>query len=72
MPMAIVDRITIEARRAALAARVAEAQRGHAELMQMLGELERNLIAMQGGLQELDGLLDTKEESGGDRDESAE
>lgn len=63
MPMAIVDRITIEARRAALAARVAEAQRGHAELMQMLGELERNLIAMQGGLQELDSLLDTKEES---------
>lgn len=61
MPMAIVDRITIEARRAALAARVAEAQRGHAELMQMLGELERNLIAMHGGLQELDGLLDTAE-----------
>jgi len=59
--MAIIDRITIEARRAALAARVAEAQRGHAELMQMLGELERNLIAMQGGLQELDGLLDTAE-----------
>ena len=63
MPMAIVDRITIEARRAALAARVAEAQRGHAEPMQMLGELERNLIAMHCGLQELDGLLDTKEES---------
>ena len=58
---------TIRARREALAAQKAQAEQQYAELERTLRLLDRNICAMQGGLQELDALLaeaeqDTKEE----------
>lgn len=57
----------IEARRAALAAQHKEARLQYAELekaieqqQQLLAQLQRNLDAMHGGLQELDALLEEK------------
>lgn len=47
----------IRARRAALAAQLAEAQQQYAQLETMLHTLDRQLCAMHGGLQELDALL---------------
>jgi len=47
----------IKARRNALAAMLAEAQAQYNELEQTLHALDRQLCAMQGGLQELDALL---------------
>ena len=47
----------IQARRDELAAQLAEAQQQYAQLEQMLKELDRQLCAMAGGLQELDALL---------------
>ena len=57
---------TIRARRDALAAQKAQAEQQYAELERTLNLLDRNICAMQGGLQELDALLaeaeqDTKE-----------
>jgi outer membrane protein TolC len=46
----IISEERVRARRAALVAQMAEAQQQYAQL-------ERNLDAMQGGLQELDNLL---------------
>ena len=47
----------IRERRAALAAQVSQAQQQYTELEQMLHMLDRQICAMQGGLQELDDLL---------------
>jgi len=47
----------IKARRAALQAQMDAAQQQYAELEQTLRQLDRQLCAMQGGLQELDALL---------------
>jgi len=47
----------IQARRASLAEKMAEAQQQYAELESTLALLQRNLDAMHGGLQELDALL---------------
>lgn len=51
----MLDRI--QARRAALAVQLADAQRQYNELESTLKELDRQLCAMHGALQELDALL---------------
>lgn len=51
----MIDRI--HARRAALAAQVAEAQQQYDQLEAALRTLDRQLCAIHGGLQELDALL---------------
>lgn len=51
----MIDRT--RARRAALAAQLAQAQQQYAELEQTLAMLDRQMCAMHGGLQELDALL---------------
>lgn len=52
----MLDRIT--ARRDALAAQLAQAKQQYAELEATLLQLDRQLCAMQGGIQELDALLE--------------
>lgn len=52
-----VMREQIKARRDALAAQMGQAQQEYNQLEQMLAELQRNLDAMHGGIQELDALL---------------
>lgn len=52
-----MNRTAIQARRDALAAQHASAQEQHTEWQKMIGLLEHNISAMQGGLQELDALL---------------
>jgi phage shock protein A len=51
----MIDRI--QARRAALARQLAEAQQQYDQLEQALRQLDRQLCAMHGGMQELDALL---------------
>jgi transposase len=51
----MIDRI--RTRRAALAAQLAQAQQQYDQLESALKELDRQLCAMQGGLQELDALI---------------
>ncbi len=51
----MIDRI--QARRDELADQMAQAQAQYAELEAVLKELDRQLCAMAGGLQELDTLL---------------
>lgn len=55
----MIDRI--QARRAALAAQLAQAQQQYDQLEQALKLLDRQLCAMTGGLQELDALLSDDE-----------
>ena len=57
----MIDRI--QARRDELAEQMTQAQQQYAELEQALRLLDRQLCAMAGGLQELDALLETNEES---------
>lgn len=47
----------IQTRRDALAAQLREGQQQFTQLQQMLADLDRQLCAMQGGIQELDALL---------------
>lgn len=47
----------IQARRDALVAQLAEGQQQYAQLEKLLIDLDRQLCAMQGGIQELDVLL---------------
>lgn len=58
----------IRERRAALAAQLAQAQQQYVELERTLHTLDRQMCAMQGGLQELDGLLGAPVESGARRE----
>jgi hypothetical protein len=51
----------IRARRAALAAQMAEAQQQYTAIEEQLRLLGRNLDAMHGGLQELDALIEQTE-----------
>jgi len=56
-------RAAIQDRRDALAAQVAQAQQQYAELEVMIATLDRQICAMQGGVQELDALLALPEEN---------
>lgn len=47
----------LRARRAELAAQMEQAQQEYAQIEAMLAQLQRNIDAMHGGLQELDALL---------------
>jgi chaperonin cofactor prefoldin len=51
----------IQARRDTLAAQLAQAQQQFTELEQTLHQLDRQICAMAGGLQELDTLLQSEE-----------
>lgn len=53
----MIDRATIQARRDALAAQLAQAQQQYDQLEATLATLDRQLCAMAGGLRELDALL---------------
>lgn len=64
----MIDRV--HTRRAALAAQLSQAQQQYNELETMLRDLDRQLCAMQGGLQELDALLEASKE--GDQQHDAE
>jgi hypothetical protein len=53
----VISEAHIRERRAALAAQLAQAQQQYIELERTLHALDRQLCAMQGGLQELDALV---------------
>ena len=60
----MIDRTRLQARRDALAAQFTEGQQQYAHLQQALTDLDRQLCAMQGGIQELDALLAVEEAVG--------
>jgi len=57
-----IDRATIQARRNELAAQLAAGRAQYDQLEQALKELDRQLCAMAGGVQELDALLSADED----------
>lgn len=59
----MIDRATIHARRAELAAQIDQARQQYDQLEQALRQLDRQLCAMAGGLQELDALLGAAEQA---------
>jgi Tfp pilus assembly protein PilO len=72
----MIDRATIQKRRDALAAQLEQGRQQYDQLEATLKELDRQLCAMSGGVQELDALLavdgDAAEQHGSERQQPAD